>query len=93
MEKIKNGWDLSKLTIEGSSEVYVRYEGKFVARFKYANKKKSAKHFRDFMVANFTPEEYFTIAQKNAPLTVLQTKGYVSYNMGIAKSESMMRCM
>lgn len=71
-------WDIS---IEGRAEVWVRHAGKFVARFKYANANKSAKHFVAFLKEQFTPAEYFArMAENNSPLTILQAKGYVSYN-------------
>jgi hypothetical protein len=71
-------WNVS---IEGSSEVYVMNGTDFVARFKYANPKSSARHFVKFLVKNFTPQEYAAeLATGKAPLTILQTKGFVSYN-------------
>lgn len=52
----------------------------FLARFKYANPGRSAKHFIKFLVANFTPEEFFEQVKSSAPVTVLEKKGFVSYN-------------
>jgi hypothetical protein len=71
------------ITVSGTKEVYVSHNGEFVARFKYHAPKASARHFVKFLVANFTPTEYFMAKDIDhvAPLTILQRKGYVSYNM------------
>jgi len=52
----------------------------FVARFKYSGYAR----FRDFLIKNFDVEEYFQLTDRNgenlAPLTALETKGFVSDN-------------
>ena len=53
---------------------YLKYDGKFVARFKYGGMVAFKKFLRD----NFTVEEYFDLLENQAPLKVLETKGYVS---------------
>ena len=77
------------LDISGTSEVWVTNgkERTFVGRFKYANPKRSAKHFCKFLVANFTPEEYFKLKKTMPPIKVLETKGYVSFNVELAKKK------
>lgn len=55
---------------------YLTYQGKFVARFKY--KAGSVADFRKFLVAYFSPAEYFArLEAGEAPLTILQSKGYI----------------
>ena len=55
--------------------MYLKYDGKFVARFKYGGMVAFKKFLRD----NFTVEEYFGLLDTGmAPLKVLETKGYVS---------------
>jgi hypothetical protein len=50
---------------------------RFVARFKYGG----MVAFKKFLRENFTVEEYFQLLDSGmAPLTVLETKGYVSPN-------------
>jgi len=78
-------WNLS---FEGGRTMVYLYHtdesGKhFVARFKYARPKSSAKHFAKFLVKNFTPKEYFGMRMANSgsagtPLAILKVKGYVS---------------
>lgn len=71
-------WDIS---IEGRGEVWVRHGNQFVARFKYANARKSATHFVAFLKQHFTPAEYFArMVERDSPLAILHAKGYVSYN-------------
>lgn len=54
---------------------YLTYQDRFVARFKYRNGSKS---YISFLVKHFTVEEYFNrLDNKEAPLTILQSKGYV----------------
>lgn len=49
---------------------------KFVARFKYAKGGKGT--FITFLIKNFTVEEYFARYEAGeAPLTILQSKGYI----------------
>jgi len=56
---------------------YLYYKGKFVARFKRGG----LVHFRNFLIKNFTVEEYFTAYDSGmAPLTILEQKGYISLN-------------
>ena len=58
--------------------MYLKYDGKFVARFKYGGMVAFKKFLRD----NFTVEEYFGLLESGmAPLKVLETKGYVSPNV------------
>ena len=55
---------------------YVTYNGKFVARFKYA--KSGAGSFITFLIKNFTVEEYFALLNVGvAPLMIVQEKGYI----------------
>lgn len=55
---------------------YVTYNGKFVARFKYA--KSGAGSFITFLIKNFTVEEYFDrMAAGEAPLKIVEDKGYL----------------
>lgn len=50
---------------------------KFVARFKYTLLDRAG--FQSFLVKNFTPTEYFAALDAGqAPVTILQSKGYVS---------------
>lgn len=57
--------------------MYLHYDGKFVARFKYGG----MVAFKKFLRENFTVEEYFGLLDSGlAPLKVLETKGYVSPN-------------
>lgn len=57
--------------------MYLEYEGQFIARFKY--KPSNVAGFRSFLIKNFTVEEYFARrAQEEAPLHILESKGYVS---------------
>ena len=56
--------------------MYLKYDGKFVARFKYGW---GYVAFKKFLRENFTVEEYFGLLDDGmAPLKVLETKGYVS---------------
>ena len=59
--------------------MYLKYDGKFVARFKYGG----MVAFKKFLRENFTVEEYFDLLENEgmAPLKVLETKGYVSPNV------------
>jgi len=59
--------------------MYLKYDGKFVARFKYGGMVSFKKFLRD----NFTVEEYFDLLENQdlPPLKVLETKGYVSPNV------------
>lgn len=58
--------------------MYLKYDGKFVARFKYGG----MVAFKKFLRENFTVEEYFGLLEDGmAPLKVLETKGYVSPNV------------
>ena len=76
-------FDPAKIDMGRGGERYVTYEGKFIARFKYANAASCAKHFVKFLIANFTVEEYFDLTagpQRLAPSQALSTKGFVDYN-------------
>jgi hypothetical protein len=65
-------FDNKRFTYDG---MYLKYDGKFVARFKYGGMVAFKKFLRD----NFTVEEYFDLLECGmAPLKVLETKGYVS---------------
>jgi hypothetical protein len=56
--------------------MYVNYEGKFVARFKYARGGKAS--FIKFLIKNFTVEEYFgALDLGKAPLQIVEAKGYM----------------
>lgn len=58
--------------------MYLKYDGRFVARFKYGG----LVSFKKFLRDNFTVEEYFDLLDSGmAPLKVLETKGYVSPNV------------
>lgn len=51
-------------------------KSRFVARFKY--KKSSKTSFINFLIKNFSVEEYFgRMDAGEAPLTILQSKGYL----------------
>ena len=67
---------------------YIYYNNKFVARFKYHAGGKT--HFKNFLIRNFTPEEYFSLRETfdMLPLKILETKGYVSPNMARACKSS-----
>lgn len=53
---------------------FATYGGKFVARFKRGGRGS----FLTFLCKNFEVEEYFTLLDAGeAPLKILQTKGYV----------------
>ena len=54
---------------------YVKYDGKFVARFKYA--KAGAGSFITFLIKNFSVEEYFAALEKAPPLSVVCARGYL----------------
>lgn len=59
---------------EFSSGEYVTYGSKFVARFKRGGRGS----FLTFLCKNFTIEEYFArLEAGEAPLTILESKGYV----------------
>ena len=66
---------------------FLRYEGRFVARFKYKNPTKNAKAFQKFLSENFTVEEYFEkVSTEFPPLVVLKAKGYVSPNEAVTNA-------
>lgn len=69
----KCDWDKNFFHYSGG---YLTYNAKFVARFKYL--RKSMGDFKKFLVANFSPDEYFGLLENGElPLPILQTKGYV----------------
>ena len=56
--------------------MYVSYNGKFVARFKYARSGKGS--FITFLIKNYTVEEYFAELDKGkAPLQIVESKNYL----------------
>lgn len=56
--------------------LYVNYDGKFVARFKYAKGGKAS--FIKFLIKNFTVEEYFSALEGGkGPLQIAEEKGYL----------------
>lgn len=59
--------------------LFLMYEGNFIARFKRGGMGK----FKSFLVKNFTVEEYLKLVNEfnMAPITALETKGYVSANV------------
>ena len=67
-------FEKSKFNFDG---MYLEYEGRFIARFKYV--RSNVPGFRSFLIKNFTVEEYFERrTRQEAPLDILQSKGYVS---------------
>jgi len=54
--------------------MYLTYNGEFVARFKRGGKTE----FLNFLVKNFTVEEYFAARKTLQPVEVLETRGFVS---------------
>lgn len=54
--------------------MYLTYQGEFVARFKRGG----MASFRNFLVKNFSVNEYFNAMLEESPLTILESKGYVS---------------
>lgn len=53
------------------------FQSKFVARFKYTGRDQAG--FRKFLIANFTPDEYFSRREAGeTPVDILQSKGYIS---------------
>lgn len=69
-----NAWNIR---IDGSKEVWVYHNERFVARFKYMRPKTSARKFVNFLVKNFSPDEYFGWYDAGySPLTILETKGF-----------------
>ena len=68
----KQHWNTEDFNNNGG---FLTYENKFVARFKY--QKSAVNDFKKFLIANFSPNEYFVLLEKESPLTVLESKGYV----------------
>jgi hypothetical protein len=66
-------FDKTKFSYSGK---YLTYEGKFVARFKYAGMLMAP--FKRFLIKNFTVEEYFArLANlRETPMGILESKGY-----------------
>lgn len=84
MKNGKNGWNLA---LDGFSQEFTLINrdefgnAHFVARFKYARPKTNARAFARFLVANFTPLQYFAeLDAGKAPLTILKARGFVSPN-------------
>ena len=78
-----NGWNMSLFNYQAGFLTYGQYfstSEKFVARFKYAAQRKRKSAFLRFLVANFTPEEYFTLTGPGGmtPGAALQSKGYIA---------------
>ena len=72
-DKTQFNWDGMYLTY-GQGQ-----DRKFVARFKRGG----MAHFRSFLTKNFSVEEYFNLTDSGkSPIDVLETKGYVSHNVG-----------
>jgi hypothetical protein len=56
--------------------MYITYNGKFVARFKY--QKSAMGSFIKFLRNHFTVEEYFgRMEAGESPLKILESKGYI----------------
>lgn len=55
---------------------YLTYNREFVARFKRTITDRGS--FQRFLIKNFTVEEYFGRLKEEAPLTILESKGYIS---------------
>jgi uncharacterized protein (DUF488 family) len=72
---MKKGTEMTKFVkTEFQGTEYVSYNGKFVARFKRGHKAS----FISFLIKNFTVDEYFSrLNSGEAPLEVLQSKGYL----------------
>jgi flavodoxin len=71
MEISMTKFDKSQFTYDG---MYLTYQGKFVARFKRGGKQE----FLNFLVKNFSVDEYFAKLSGSTPIQVLETKGYVA---------------
>lgn len=57
---------------------WIHYNGKFIARVRSGSKVS----YVNFIVKNFEVEEYFNLYNSGmAPLTILETKGFISPNM------------
>mgnify|MGYP006282642985 CR=1 FL=1 len=73
-------FDTTKFNYHGGYLTYGQYfttDEKFVARFKYAAQRRRKNAFVKFLVANFTPQEYFSRREAGeTPLDILQSKGY-----------------
>jgi len=52
----------------------------FIARFKYVPKS-SAMKFKNFLIKHFSKEEYLKRVKTEAPLKILESKGYCSPEM------------
>lgn len=73
-----NGWNLSLFNYNGGYLSYGAgvFQAKFVARFKYTARDRAG--FQKFLIANFSPTEYFSQLLDSTPADVLKTKGYIS---------------
>lgn len=81
-------FDITKFDMGFGSERYVRYDNRFVARFKYARAAASAKDFVKFLVKNFSVEEYFGLIDGGmTPAGALETKGHINYNIRMAMKQ------
>ena len=54
--------------------MYLTYQGAFIVRFKYGSK--PWKSFRNFLVKNFTVEEYLKLSEATSPMEAVEVKGY-----------------
>lgn len=78
-------FDRSKFNYFGGYLTYnigteAKPDEKFIARFRYRGGGKAS--FLSFLIKNFTVEEYLTrAAGKEAPLEILNAKGYISPNV------------
>jgi hypothetical protein len=68
------GFTRADFTYDG---MYLKYQGRFVARFKGNTKNKPG--FMSFLIKNFSVGEYFAAYDAGTPpAAILETKGYVS---------------
>lgn len=86
---IVNGWNSSLFAFSGGYLTYGEHycSGRnFVARFQYGRSRDRA-GFQKFLIANFSPTEYFSQLPNSTPVDVLKTKGYISTTVkGLLKS-------
>lgn len=77
--KMKASTKFDKSLFDGTEYVVYGQDRKFVARFKYNKRERTA--FVNFLVKNFTVQEYFTrLESGEAPLRIIESKGYLSAN-------------
>ena len=56
--------------------LFLMYDGAFVARFKRGG----MASFKNFLIKNFSVEEYFQMCENMSPVEILATKGFVMPN-------------